>query len=290
MEYQKNPLSVAFQVDALVNISYYRLSRDYAFPGEVHDCWEFLYVDRGSLVVTAGTDTYYLKAGEMAFHCPNEFHAFQAVGEADILVVAFCCESPAMHRLEKRVVLLHQSEKKHLKLLVKEAGDVYQHFENAPPHINLGKKEDAPWGCDQMIKTYLEQFFIYVCRRDDNIRLSQRAVSTGHSRQTMVLAQQVQVYLEEHYTERISLDSLAAEFDVSVSQIKRVFREQVGKSMLQYLTDLRVGQAKRLIRQGNLSFTQVAELVGYESIYYFSALFKKHTGLTLTEYAQSVKD
>ena len=111
MEFQPIQLESQFNIEGIINISYYRLSRDYAFPGERHNCWEFLYVDRGSVVVTAGLDTYFMKAGELAFHCPDEFHAFQAVGEADIVVVSFVCQSKAMHRLEKKVLLLHTKEK-----------------------------------------------------------------------------------------------------------------------------------------------------------------------------------
>ena len=59
--------------------------------------------------------------------------------------------------------------------------------------------------------------------------------------------------------------------------------------MVNYLTALRIGQAKRLIQEGRLNFTQVAEAVGYDSIYYFSSLFKKQTGMTLSEYSKSLK-
>ena len=288
MELRPVNLHSAFNVEAVVNISYYRLSRDYAFPGERHSCWEFLYVDRGSVVVTAGADSYFLKAGELAFHCPNEFHAFHAVGEADIVVVSFVCESSAMHRLEKKVLLLHTREKEHLKLLIHEAQQVYRHFENIAPRINMEKREDAPC-CDQLIKTYLEQLFIHICRRDDNLEFSQRAVS-GNSAYGLVFAQRIRDYLQENYTQKITLATLAAEMGVSTSQIKRTFREQIGKSMVNYITHLRISQAKRMIREGKYNFTQIAEAVGYDSIYYFSSLFKKHTGKTLSEYARSLKD
>ena len=82
---------------------------------------------------------------------------------------------------------------------------------------------------------------------------------------------------------------MAAALGVSVSQLKRVFREQVGQSVISYLTALRIGEAKRLIRQGNLTFTQIAECVGIESIYYFSNLFKKQTGMSPTEYEKTLK-
>lgn len=289
MDFQPIELKSDFDVEAVINISYYRLSRDYAFPGETHSCWEFLYVDRGSVVVTAGADTYFMKAGELAFHCPNEFHAFHAVGEADIVVVSFVCESTAMHHLEKKVLLLHSKEKEHLKMLINESQQVYQFFDNVAPRIDMRKKETAPWGSDQLIKTYLEQLFIHICRRDDNVEFSQRAVS-GNSAHGLVFAQRIKDYLSENYTSKITLESLATEMGVSASQIKRTFREQIGKSMVNYITDLRISQAKRMIREGKFNFTQIAEAVGYDSIYYFSSLFKKHTGKTLSEYARSLKD
>ena len=287
-----NPISLetTFDVRAVENISYYRCPLDYNFPGESHECWEFLYVDRGSVVVTAGTNRYFMKSGELAFHLPGEFHSFQTVGEADIIVVSFYCDSEAMHRLEQKVLLLHSKEKDQLKRLVDEAQQVYKHFENDPPYIRMVKRDSAPWASDQMVKSYLEQFFILICRRDDTVGFSQRAISANRPNQGPVLAQRAKDYLHTHFREHITLDSLASALGVSVSQIKRVFQDQVGRSMVNYLTDLRVGQAKRMIREGNLNFTQVAEQVGYDSIYYFSALFKKRTGMTLTEYAKSLKD
>jgi AraC-like DNA-binding protein len=290
MPFQPIILKPEFDVEAVINISYYRLSRDYAFPGEEHSCWEFLYVDRGSVVVTAGADTYFMKAGELAFHCPNEFHAFRAVGEADIVVVSFVCDSPSMHRLEKKVLLLHTKEKEHLKMLINESQQVYRYFDNIAPRINMEKKPDAPWGSDQLIKTYLEQLFIHICRRDDNVKFAQRAVSSRSPSHGPVLAQRIKDYLHDHYTRKITLESLAQEMGVSASQIKRTFREQIGQSMVNYITQLRISQAKRLIREGDLNFTQIADAVGYDSIYYFSSLFKKYTGKTLSEYSRSLKD
>ena len=89
MEYTPIPLATVFDVDAIVNISYYKLENGYVFSGESHFFWEFIYVDRGSIVVTAGADKYFLKAGELAFHCPYEFHSFQSVGASDVMAVSY---------------------------------------------------------------------------------------------------------------------------------------------------------------------------------------------------------
>ena len=206
------------------------------------------------------------------------------------MVVAFCCESEAMHRLEKKVLLLHQREKQCLKPLMDEAQQAYQYFENDPALVNLRKKPTAPWGSDQLIKLYLEQLFICICRRDDNVRFSQRAITSTQFHQHLLLAQQARDYLAAHYSEAITLPSLAAALGISVSQLKRMFHEQIGQSMVRYLTALRIGEAKRLIREGNLTFTQIAERIGIESIYYFSNLFKKQTGMSPTEYEKTLKE
>lgn len=290
MEYRQFPLSTVFAVEFLVNIAYYKLSANFRTQGEQHPFWEFVYVDRGSVMVTAGDKTYLLKAGEMVFHCPNEFHAIQALGNTDVIIVAFGCDSASMHKLEQQVLLLDRREKAHLKLLVDEAQSTYQYFENDPPKTNLSKKDPAPWGSDHMIKTYLEQLLIYICRREDSIQLSQRAVPTGKSQHSLILAQQAREYLENNFQQKITLDTLSNALGISVSQVKRIFREQIGTSMVSTLTALRISEAKRLIRRGQMTLTQIAEAVGYENIYYFSTRFKSHTGMSPSEYIKSVKD
>ena len=146
------------------------------------------------------------------------------------------------------------------------------------------------FGLQQLIKLYLEQLVICICRRDDNVRFSQRAITSTQFHQHLLLAQQARDYLAAHYSEALTLPSLAAALGISVSQLKRVFHEQIGQSMVRYLTALRIGEAKRLIREGNLTFTQIAERIGIESIYYFSNLFKKQTGMSPTEYEKTLKE
>ena len=56
-------LETVLSVPAIINISYYKFPKNYIFPGEQHDFWEFVYVDRGEILVTAGKLEYVLKAG-----------------------------------------------------------------------------------------------------------------------------------------------------------------------------------------------------------------------------------
>ena len=291
VQYQKYKLDAVFTVTDLVNISYYKLARGYEFPGESHDFWEFIYIDRGELVVTAGANKYLLKAGEMAFHCPYEFHSFQCAGQTavNVLVVSFYCASPYMKAFESRILFLHQQEKQCLSAIVRESESAYVHFDNIPPRVDMRKKDTAPFGSDQLIKTSLEQFFIHVYRRNDNICFEERTVSTNQLHQHAQTAMRAREYLSEHYGEKITLELLAGKLGISVSQLKRIYREQTGSSVITHLTNIRISEAKRMIRESDLNFSQIAEAVGYDNICYFSALFKKRPGMTLTEYSKSVR-
>ena len=82
----------------------------YSFPGESHDFWEFLCVDKGEVEITADNRAYTLKKGEIIFHKPNEFHTVRANGKIapNLVVISFDCTSPCMdyfQALERQSVI-----------------------------------------------------------------------------------------------------------------------------------------------------------------------------------------
>jgi AraC-like DNA-binding protein len=92
-----------------------------------------------------------------------------------------------------------------------------------------------------------------------------------------------------HFREKLTLEKVAKAHNISISKLKRIFRESTETSVVAHLTALRIKEAKRLIREGKHSFSQIAENVGFESIHYFSTVFKKHTGMTPSDYARSLR-
>ena len=284
-------LEPVYNVTHLVNASSYHIPPDYMEPGERHDFWELVYVDRGEVIVRANDSEYLLKTGEMAFHRPNEYHnvAPYCGKAADIIIIAFVCKDPQMSVFEQRIILLGSEEKECLAGIVKEAEKTYVYFENDPPLVKLIRREDAPAGAEQLIRNGLEQLLIYILRRNENIPVNARILSSNSSNHHAALTQRAQDYIRQHYREKITLSDIASGLNVSVSQLKLVFREQAGTSVIGYLTDLRMREAKRLIRQNHYNFPQIADIVGYESIYYFSSRFKQLTGMTPTEYARSLR-
>ena len=91
-------------------------------------------------------------------------------------------------------------------------------------------------------------------------------------------------YLDEHYAGNISLESVADSIALSAPYLSRLFSSQIGKTFIDYLTDLRIAKACQLLREGKLSIKEVSSAVGYSDPNYFSRIFKRVIGKTPSEF------
>ena len=91
-------------------------------------------------------------------------------------------------------------------------------------------------------------------------------------------------YLNAHYTENITSDQISERFEMNFDYLNRVFSSVTGSTIFYYINMLRISNAKQLITTTNLTFAEVAYLVGIEDRYYFTRLFKRYVGMTPTEY------
>lgn len=95
---------------------------------------------------------------------------------------------------------------------------------------------------------------------------------------------QVTEYLHAHLGEDISLETLATLAGMSVYHFARQFKQTTGESPYQYLIRLRVEKARQLLRETTRSVTEVAFLVGYNSVSQFFEVFGRYTGTTPLQY------
>ncbi|GAA0310420.1 YesN/AraC family two-component response regulator [Gracilibacillus halotolerans] len=104
------------------------------------------------------------------------------------------------------------------------------------------------------------------------------------------LIPKVKQWIEESYQQSITFQQFADEHHVSLSYLSREFKEQTGLTFSEYLVKVRINQAKAFFQEGVDRTVVVAELVGYHDVKHFRNVFKKMTGLTPTEYKESIKE
>lgn len=91
-------------------------------------------------------------------------------------------------------------------------------------------------------------------------------------------------YIHQHYNEKLTISLLARLEHLSPSRFRLLFRDATGMAPLEYITALRLNHARQLLVQTESSLGEVAQAVGYPDQFYFSRIFKEHTGLTPSAY------
>ncbi|PLS10376.1 response regulator transcription factor [Neobacillus cucumis] len=92
------------------------------------------------------------------------------------------------------------------------------------------------------------------------------------------------LYLDKNYQQPISLNSLSEELNVSPNYISRLFKKEVQKGLFDYLNELRIERAKKLLKDYKYKIYEIAELVGFKSQVHFAIVFNKYVGVSPKDY------
>ncbi|MBN2617167.1 MAG: response regulator [Spirochaetales bacterium] len=97
-------------------------------------------------------------------------------------------------------------------------------------------------------------------------------------------------YIKNHYKENITVQAIAEEFSCNHEYLSKVFKKNKGITLQHYIIDLRISEAKKIIRTyDNLDIQSVGDIVGYSDQYYFSRIFKKYTTMSPLQYKKLYK-
>lgn len=288
MEYQYITLQQDIVIDRLYTIHYQEITNDYVFKGESHAFWELLCIDKGEAIATADGRQFKLLKDEVVFHKPNEFHAVCSNGKIapNLIIISFDCSSPAMDFFKEQVIKLTTDERFLLGQIILEAKRLFANPLNNPLTTHMERVINPPFGCEQMIKLFLEQFLIKLVRRNSpKIDL----ITNHYSDKTKQQYDNILEYIDNHLNTQLSLDQICRDNLISYSQLYHIFKERHNLSIMNFISDRKINMAKQMIREQKLNFSQIADFLGYSSIHYFSRQFKKQTGMTPSEYSQSAK-
>ncbi len=140
---------------------------------------------------------------------------------------------------------------------------------------------------DYLLKPFRDQELTHavarVCRKMESApaantpAVKKEPEATGYVRQAMD-------YIAGHYAdENISIATIAEYLCVSEGHLSHVFKKQTGMTVTNYLTKTRIDAAMALLQTGRVKVYEAAAAVGYKDVTYFSATFKKLTGLSPSE-------
>lgn len=288
MAYEQTALRETFRVKKIVTVHYFEYEKNFIFTDESHNFWEFTYVDKGEIEYRWDGAWHKLGQGEIVFHKPGVLHNHRANGKtaSNTVIVSFICSSRAMRFFEDRVCQVKDSEKQLLATVVREAGHAFSTPLGDPYTQKLEREPQPVFGAEQMIGLSIEQLLISLYRSRAGKKSNTSVVKQNLDRDTVDAALS---YLEEHLGDPLRFADVAAHVGVSGTCLKNAFRVRMDKGVMACFREMRLDRAKLLIREDNYNFTQIAALLGYDSIHHFSRQFRQYCGMSPTEYARSVK-
>ena len=242
-----------------------------------HRYHELYYIAEGRCSVFIGQRTYRLQTGDFALIPAGTLHKtdFTSHGQNTKYVISFSLDTARKIDafLEAEIsgtgiragkIKAPVQRQEAILLLVNRM--LYE-FENQPP---LGKS---------LCLALLAELLISLQRYRGGEEENDGNEDSVHGRMRDVAA-----YLCEHAGEPLTLTGVADHFAVSPSHLSRVFHQETGFGIREYLIHYRIRQACDLLLNSSLSVTQIADRCGFSDSNYFGDAFKKATGLSPREY------
>jgi len=261
---------------------YYKHWDGYQMAFHSHVAVEIMYVISGKCTVFTDTDALRLTKGDAILLDSGVPHRLWMETDASCRMLnaefifeprkgAFpslaetAAEEPALGRLLAEA-------RPHL--VVRDVMDVYQTLKSLVMEMDERQGEPA-W----MVRLLMNELLVRLARLAGESEPDEKPYD-AYIRKTVR-------FLRQNYDRDIQVKDAAAEVNLHPGYLQRIFKERMGCTLMAYLTDLRIEKAKMLLFRTDLPVIDIPDYIGINSREYFSALFKKHVGLSPAEYRRT---
>lgn len=255
----------------------------FQFPVHWHDELEIIYIRQGILHVSIEGQDYAGHSGSIFIVNPRELHF---MGSDDLSVAYFTLLFPlefisfqTMDGLESDLLMPLRSGQLQFPreisdpVLLKELCDILE-------NIVLLNQEASSLHCQ--IETRLFLLKILNLMEKHHLLLTSSLPGSQINLQREMLS-----YIQEHFTEKLSLKELSFKFHLSEKYISRYFKEHFKLTFSDYVNHLRLTCAKRLLETTKLPVTEVALCAGFPNVSHFIRMFKRQYGSSPLKYRKS---
>lgn len=207
----------------------------------------------------------------------NGLEGLEAARRLEPSLIITDLKMPQMDGIEMLRSLREQGCKAHVIILT-----AYDNFTYAQSALRLG-------AVDYLLKPFhdgdLENAIIQLQNRLKSGSDSPETIGTPRKGDKSKYVLEAMAYISKHYNEPdISVGTVAQSLNISEGYLSHTFKKETDYTLLNYLTRYRIHKAMELLKDCRVKVYEVAEQVGYRDIAYFSATFKKYTGLSPSEY------
>ena len=249
--------------------SYYQIRKgSYQSGREKNSFYELIYVDHGEMDVTVDDETYHMQKYDLMLYHPGQKHSLETTEDSSCsyMSIAFTMDTGIKGNLKNRV--FHTRK------------DLYQTLTRFMKAI----QEDTPLNME-LAMLHLKEVLILLYQFDGEEKpAGQETTLQSHYDDTML--NEILVFIHNNVYASYTVEDLCQKFSISRSSLQALFRANLGMTPKQYISELKLNEAKKLISQHEHTISHVSDLLGFTSIHYFSRRFKSYFGIAPSEYAR----
>lgn len=255
-------------------------------------------VKSGELYIKEGVIEYCLKKGDLLILEPNIQHYGFKESICHYYYIHF--KHPKIKRVKNKSdnEILKEFIKKRKESLASNHFSKYEdishifylpkfyHYENENEIIPLLVNTDNDFykkyeGYKKIASTNLLQILIKISRDYISAKID---ITEGHFSKSFIKCRKLLNYLNNYFMKKVTRAAIEELFESNYDYLNRIFENMTGYTILNYLNTLRITKAKELFDTTPIKISEVGYLVGISDPYYFSRFFKKHTGMTPSQY------
>lgn len=250
-------------------------------PLHWHDEVEFIYIKKGAGIVSVDQQDYLVHAGDLIFICPGQLHAIlqwrrQSMEYENIIFHPSLLGSRQADTSWDRYLAPIVMRKTGLLVHLTPASDHYREIAFCIDQIDQIRRT-FPYGYELFIKGKLFELFYLFYHYD---MVTSRSAPNSASQKSMEKTRLILKYIEQHYTEPISIQTISEAAGLSQSHFMKFFKQTFGTSFTGYLNTYRLTMAARLLLSSEDNILTIAVETGFENLSYFNRMFKRKFDMT----------
>ncbi len=252
-------------------------------PLHWHDEIEFIYIKKGSGIVTVNFEEYEVNAGSIILIIPGQLHSIRQLDNCtmeyeniifhpDILI------SKTVDSCNTDFLLPLLSGKIEVPTIYKPETAFYDKIVSCID-ANDKIRETFPQGYPLFLKGQLFILFYFLIEKCSITAAQEQKNKREYKHLKLILK-----YIENNYMYKITIADIAQKVQFSQSHFMKYFKKNMGTSFVDYLNDYRLTMAARLLRSSEASVLAISQEVGFENLSHFNRMFKKKYNMTPSAY------
>ncbi|MDD7282147.1 helix-turn-helix domain-containing protein [Floccifex sp.] len=269
--YCHKKIKPTLRINELVAYYYNIRSSNYTFIGEKDQHWEITYVDSGTLYTNIEGNDFEVHSNELIVYAPEQFHT-QSTKEGVCSYLTF-------------IVSMDISEDDKAKItervfkISREARSALEKFVQADDSKSPYDENDMIFSLEKVINSIL----ISATQKENKV-----ASTPMQQRFENELMNEILLHINQNIYTSLNVEEICDYFALSRSTLQTLFRNNLNVAPKEYISNLKLEKSKLLIKESKYTISEIASILGFSSIHYFSRRFKQKFGINPSEYANKI--